>query len=156
PADHGLSLSGINLGTVPRPTIFNPPNAAADRCNPAPAVVVPVRFRPTLTDSPITQAVALELAGSPVTPGIVHLLTNSPLQLTDAKGLVSFTVQAAAPGTWPIFFGIQAQQNAVHPSNFDLSVVYNPPGGASGLATPPVLEILADLSLNSADPKFVV
>lgn len=155
-ADHGVSLSGIDLGTVPRPMIFYPPNAAADRCNPTPAVAVPVRFRPALTDSPITQAVALELAGSPVTPGIAHLLTNSLVKLTDANGLVCLTVQAAAPATWPNFFGIQAQQNAVHPSNFDLSVVYNPPGGASGLAAPPILEILADLSLNSADPNYVV
>ena len=48
------------------------------------------------------------------------------------------------------------QQNAVHPANFDLSLVYNPPGGASGLTAPPVLETLTDLSLNSADPNFVV
>lgn len=155
-ADHGLSLSGISLGPVPRPTIFYPPSAAADRCNPTPAVPVPVRYRPVIPDRPITQAVALELAGSPVTPGIVHLLTNSLVRLTDANGLICLTVQAAAPSTWPNFFGITAKANAVHPANFDLSVVYNPPGGAHGMAAPPVLEILADLSLNSADANYVV
>jgi hypothetical protein len=57
---------------------------------------------------------------------------------------------------WPDLFGIIAQQNAVHPANFDLSVVYNPLGGAPGLSAPPVLETLADLSLTSGDPNFVV
>ena len=36
------------------------------------------------------------------------------------------------------------------------SVVYNPPGGAHGLASPPVVETLTDLSLTPADPNFVV
>ncbi|HWY03783.1 MAG TPA: putative baseplate assembly protein [Candidatus Acidoferrum sp.] len=155
-ADHGLSLSGINLETVPRPRIFYPRNPSADRCQPTPAVPVPVRYRPVIPDSPITQAVSLKLAGSPVTSTIVHLLTNSIVTLTDAKGLICLTVQAVDPSTWPNFFGITAVQNAVHPANFDLSVVYNPPGGASGLTAPPVLETLTDLSLNSADPNFVV
>jgi hypothetical protein len=155
-ADHGVSLSGIDLGIVPRPTIFYPPNAAADRCNPVPAVSLPVRYNPVLPDRPITQAVALQLAGSPVTPGIVHLLTNGLVKLTDANGLICLAIQAAAPGTWPNLFGVTAKQNAVHPANLDLQVVYNPPGGASGMAAAPVLEILADLSLNSADPNYVV
>jgi hypothetical protein len=155
-ADHGVSLSGIDLGIVPRPTVFYPPSATADRCKPSLPAPVPVRFRPVIPDRPITQAVALALAGSPVTPGIVHLLTNGLVKLTDANGLICLTVQAAAPTTWPNFFGITAKANAVHPANFDLSVVYNPPGGASGMSTPPVLEILSDLSLNSANPNYVV
>jgi hypothetical protein len=35
-------------------------------------------------------------------------------------------------------------------------VVYNPPGGAPGVPSTPVLERLIGLSLNSADPNFVV
>ena len=155
-ADHGLSLSGIDLGTVPRPRIFYPRNRSADRCQPAPALPVPVRYRPVIPDSPITQAVSLKLAGSPVTSAIVHLLTNSIVTLTDANGSICLALRALDPSSWPNFFGIVAAQNAVHPANFDLSVVYSPPGGPSGLTAPPVLETLTNLSLNSADPNFVV
>lgn len=127
-ADHGVTLEGIDLGVVPRPIIFKPPNPAADRCNPTPPVPVPVRYRPVILDSPITQAVSLQLAGSPVTSAIVHLLTNSFVPLLDTNGLVALTVQAASPLSWPDLFGVVAQQNTVNPANFDLSLVYNPPG----------------------------
>ena len=86
----------------------------------------------------------------------MHLLTNSFVTLTDANGLVSLTVQAATPLSWPDLFGVVAQQNTVNPANFDLSVVYNPPGGAPGLAPPPVVETITDLSLAAADPNFAV
>jgi Baseplate J-like protein len=155
-ADHGVTLTGIDLGVVPRPTIFKPPNPAADRCNPTPPVPVPVRYRPLIPDSPITQAVSLQLAGSPVTPAIVHLLTNSFVTLLDTNGLVALTVQATSPLSWPDLFGVVAQQNTVNPANFDLSLVYNPPGGAQGMSTTPVVETITGLSLVSADPNFVV
>jgi hypothetical protein len=150
--DHGCSLRSINLGVVPRPIIFKPSGPIADRCTPASPAPIPVRYRPLVPDSPITQAVPLDLAGSPVTPGIVHLLTNSYVTLMDAKGLVALTVQAASPLTWPNLFGVIARQNTVNPANFDLSIVYNPPGTTA----PPVVETITDLSLASADPNFVV
>jgi hypothetical protein len=155
-ADHGVTLTDIDLGIVPRPLIFKPPSPAADRCNPTPPMPIPVRYRPLIPDSPITQAVLLQLAGSPVTPAIVHLLTNSFVALTDSNGLIALTVQAASPLSWPDLFGVVAQKNAVNASNFDLSVVYNPPGGAPGMSTAPVVETITDLSLASADPNFVV
>jgi hypothetical protein len=151
-ADHGCSLTGINLGIVPRPSIFKPPGPTADRCNPTSPAPITVRYRPLVPDSPVTQAVSLALAGSPVTPGIVHLLTNSFVTLTDAHGLVALTVQAASPLTWPDVFGVVARPSTVNPANFDLSIVYNPPG----MSTPPVVETITDLSLASADPHFVV
>ena len=117
---------------------------------------IPVRYRPLIPDSPITQAVSLQLAGSPVTPAIVHLLTNSFVTLTDTNGFVALTVQAASPLSWPDLFGVVAQQNTVNPVNFDLSVIYNPPGGAHGMSTAPVVETITDLALVSADPNFVV
>jgi hypothetical protein len=155
-ADHGVSLKDIDLGIAPRPSIFKPPGLAADRCNPTPPVPIPIRYRPPIPDSPITQAVSLQLAGSPVTPAIVHLLTNSFVTLADTNGLVALMVQAASPLSWPDLFGIVAQPNTVNPANFDLSVVYNPPGGAHGMSTAPVVETITDLSLASADPNFVV
>jgi hypothetical protein len=153
-ADHGCSLTSIDLKPriVPRPRIFMPPGPTADRCNPTSPVPIPVRYRPLVPDSPLTQAVSLELARSPVTPGIVHLLPNSFVTLTDANGLIALTVQGASPLTWPDLFGVVAQQNTVNPANFDLSVVYNPPG----MSAPPVVETITDLSLAPADPNFVV
>ncbi len=155
-ADHGVSLPGVDLGRVPRPRLFRPPNPSADRCHPTSAVALPVRYRPLMPDSPITQAVTLQVAGSPITPGIVHLATNSFITLDDANGLVSLTVQAASPLLWPNFFGVLAKQNTANPANFDLSVIYSPAGGAPGMSAPPVLETFTDLSLVPADPNYVL
>lgn len=109
-----------------------------------------------LPDSPITQAVPLQLASSPVTATVVHLLTNSYVTLKDANGLICLTVQAANPLAWPNNFGVAVKQNAVNLADFDLSIVYNPPGGAAGMSAAPVLESLTDLSLNSAAPNYAV
>jgi hypothetical protein len=155
-ADHGVTLTGIDLGRVPRPKLFRPPNPAGDRCHPTTAVPLPVRYQPDMPDSPITQAVTLQVAGSPITSDVVHLATNSYVTLDDANGLVSLIVQAASPLTWPNFFGILAQKNTSNPANFDLSVVYNPAGGAAGMSAPPVLETFTDLSLVPGDPNYVL
>ena len=154
-ADHGVRLTGIDLDRVPRPTLFHPPNPAADRCHPTASVALPIRYQPVMPDSPITQAVTLQVAGSPVTSGVVHLATNGYVTLNDADGLVSLTLQAASPLTWPNVFGIQAQKNTSNPANFDLSVIYNPAGGAAGMSTAPVLETFTDLSLVPGDPNYV-
>jgi Baseplate J-like protein len=154
-ADHGLSVSDVQLPPVPAPTIFYPPNPAADRCKPALPVALPVRYRPQLPDRPITQAVRLPLAGSPVTASIVHLLANSFVILKDTNDFTSLMVGAAAPLSWPALFGIVAKPNAAVPGSFDLSLVYSPPGGAAGVSGSPVLESLPNLSVNPADPDFV-
>ena len=65
-------------------------------------------------------------------------------------------MQAASPLTWPNFFGVLAQKNTSNPANFDLSVVYNPAGGAAGMSAPPVLETFTDLSLVPGDPNYVL
>jgi hypothetical protein len=155
-ADHGVRLKDIDLDRVPRPKLFRSPNPAADRCHPTAAVPLPVRYQPAMPDSPITQAVTLKVAGSPATSGIVHLATNSYVTLDDANGLVSLTVQAASPLSWPNFLGILAQKNTSNPANFDLSVLYNPAGGAAGMSAPPVLETFTDLSLVPGDPRYVL
>jgi hypothetical protein len=155
-ADHGVTLEGNELGAVPRPSLFYPAGPDAERCQPVPPDAVPVRYRPVVPDRPLSQAVTLEIAGSPVTPGIVHLLTNSAVSLTDADGLVSLSVRAEDPLSWPDLFGVIAAPNTGDPSKFDLSIVYDPPGGAQGMPAPPVVEKLTSLSLNAADPDFVV
>ena len=154
-ADQGVSLSDIGLGTVPAPNLSFPPSNDADHCQATNPVAVPVRYRPLIPDAFITQAVLLPLAGSPVTAGLVMLNATGFVALKDANGFVSLMVQADHPFDWPQFFGLAAQANAVHPANFDLSIVYNPPGGAKGMTGPVVLEKFDNLSFTAADPNFV-
>jgi hypothetical protein len=46
--------------------------------------------------------------------------------------------------------------NSGDPSNIDLSVVYNPPGGAAGLYQQVPVEVFTNLSLNSTDANYAV
>lgn len=150
-ADQGLSFSGINLGTVPEPTLFLPPNPSANRCQPSAPVSLPVRYRPLVPDNPITQAVPLPLAGSPVTNGIVHLQSSGFVSLSDVNGFTSLMLAAAEPFTWPQFFGVAVTKNVAHSGNFDLSVVYSPSGAAAGEV---FLESFPNLSIKPADPNY--
>jgi hypothetical protein len=154
-ADQGLSMPGVPLPTVPEPTLFYPPSATA-RCNPAAPVPFPVRYRPQLPDSPVTQAVPLPLAGSPVTPVPIPLLPNGFVSLVDANGFICLMVEAEAPLSWPQYFDIQTQSNAANPANFDLSVVFAPSGGAHGMTGPVVLERFANLTLTPATPNYAI
>jgi hypothetical protein len=151
-ADQGLSLSDVALGKVAEPSLFKPPNPSGDRCKPAAPVPFPVRFNPAIQDSPVTQAVRLPLAGSPVTPGIVPLIPNGYVSLRDANGYISLMVGAAQPYLWPQYFGMIAKPNAVHPANFDLSVVYKAPG----VTSPVHLETFTDLSVTTTGPGNAV
>ena len=154
-ADQGLQLDAVSLPTVPEPSIFPPQNQ--DRCTPAQPVGLPVRYRPILPDSPITQAVPLPLAGAPVAPGIVPLVTSGYVNLVDANGYATLSLQADDPWSWPQYFGVSASPNATHPGNFDLSVVYNPGGaGPHGVPAPVILEKFVDLSLTGTDANYAV
>ncbi|MBV9158004.1 MAG: putative baseplate assembly protein [Acidobacteriaceae bacterium] len=144
-ADQGLSFSGKPLRTVPQPKIFQPPNPAGNRCAPAAPVPLPVRYRPTVPDTPLTQAVPLPVAGAPITPDLVRLPVIGFATLTDANGLVSLIIKADDPASWPQYFGVLANENAIHPPNFDLAVVFQP----TSASTPVVLESYPDLP----DPK---
>jgi hypothetical protein len=159
-ADQGLSLNAISIGVVPQPSIFFPPGTLPSatgsdpRCDPSQPVALPVRYRPLIPDSPLTQAVPLPVAGSPVTPGIVPLVSNGFVHLADANGFTSLSVQAVNPWIWPQYFGVSSSPNAIHPGNFDLTLVYNPPGGPSGVPGPVILENFSNLSLTVADPNY--
>jgi len=158
-ADHGLSFTGTSLGTVPSPTIYYPPNTA-DRCNPTQPTPVPVRYQPQIPDSPLTQAVPVSVVslpgtGNPVTSGALSL-SGGYVALPDASGFISLTLEVTNPAAWPSLFGVVVAKNTSNPANIDLSVVYNPPGGAAGFEKKITVESFADLSLNSADPSYVV
>uniref|UniRef100_A0A7V4G7J9 Putative baseplate assembly protein n=1 Tax=Desulfobacca acetoxidans TaxID=60893 RepID=A0A7V4G7J9_9BACT len=53
-ADHGLTLAGEDLGEVPRPSIFMPPDLSSQRCQEEPPASIPARFRPALALQPLT------------------------------------------------------------------------------------------------------
>ncbi|MFZ0746885.1 MAG: putative baseplate assembly protein [Terracidiphilus sp.] len=153
-ADQGISMPSVPLGTVPAPTLFYPPNVAGNRCQPTAKVPFPVRYRPRLPDSPITEAVPLPLAGSPATASAVPLKASGYVSLNDSNGFVSMMIAADAPLSWPQFFGVTANVNGSNPSEFDLEVVFNPPGGPAGVTGPVVLEQFLALSLVPADPNY--
>jgi hypothetical protein len=144
--DHGLSVSGINLGTVPAPRLFYPADAAGDRCAPSPPIALPVRFRPAIPDSPITQAVPYPPAGSPVNPSVEMLKVNGVVILNDSNGIVSLLIQPNGLSGWPLKFAVTVTANG---ANFNLAVIYN-------AATPVVVENLTGLSLNSGDSNYAV
>lgn len=153
-ADQGISFSGAKLPDVPRPSLFWPPDPAADRCQPGSRAPLPVRYRPLVPDSPLTQAVPLPLAGSPVTPDLVRLPLTGYANLEDANGLVSLMVKANDPSSWPANFGVTASANATNPGHIDLVVAYNSPGGATGVPGPVVVESFTDLSFVPADLNY--
>lgn len=160
-ADHGLSLTGVPMGTVPSPRIYLPPNPAADRCLNALPTPLPVRFRPPVPDSPLTQAVPLtevsigEL-GNPRTSGIVPLPDSGFVSLTNAEGFSCLTLQATNALGWPQSFGVLVAANSGNPGNIDLSVVYDPSSGGAGIHKLVAVEKFTNLSLHSADPNYVV
>ncbi len=158
-ADHGLSFAGCDLGTVPSPQLWFPPDRAADRCQPSLPKPLAVRFRPQVQESPLTQAVPLEIvslpgSGNPVTPTVVSLAGGGSVALKDSNHHSCLTLRATDPAGWPQYFGVVSVANSVHPANFDLAVVYNPPGGAAGIHAQVVLEKLGDLSFNIASPNY--
>ena len=54
-ADHGRTIADEPLGEVPKP-VLTTVGDACDPCDPAEPEPVPIRFRPTLARSPVTQA----------------------------------------------------------------------------------------------------
>jgi hypothetical protein len=157
-ADHGLTFANASLGPVPAPTIYYP--NVSDRCSPQPATPVPPRYNPQVPNTPLTQAipvtvVALAGGGNPVTAEPVPL-TGASIPLPDASGFVALTLEATNYASWPAFFGVMAAPNSGTPGNIDLSVVYNPPGGAAGFNKFIPVESFTDLSLDSANPAFAV
>jgi hypothetical protein len=154
-ADHGLGLSDIPLGIMPPPRFYYPATGQAASClPPSTPVPLPVGFRPTVQNGPLTQAVPQPVTGSPSTSGVVMLGPSGGADLVDASGLVSLQVQGSSTTGWPALFGVTVQQNTTNTANFNLTVSYLPSAGAAGVSPPPVVEQFTSLSLNPADPNF--
>ena len=151
-ADHGLTFPPMPLkpNVVPQPRLYYPSAPGADRCQPASPTPLPVRYRPTVPDSPLTQAiplaiVALPRVGIPVTPSPVPFSTTGQAALTDGQ-FACLTLQADNTSSWPQNFGVVVATHALNPLSFDLAVVYNPPGGAAGISTQVVVERFTNLT----------
>src|SRR5271166_2924462 len=161
-ADHGLTFPAKKLPAVPNPRLKFPPDPNADRCQNLPATTLPVRYRPQVPDSPLTQAVpmtAVSIAelGNPKSAGVVGLGGTGFVSLTNSSGFACLTLRATNSAGWPQSFGVVVSVNAGDPANFDLAVVYDPPGGGSGVHKLVTLEKFTDLSLkNPTDPNYVV
>ena len=159
-ADHGLTMPAAPLGSVPAPTIYYP--NTSDRCALQAATPIPPRYNPQVPDKPLTQAipvtaVALANVGNPVTPaGHPVPLTGVSIPLPGSSGFVALTLQTTNYASWPAFFGVQVAPNSGTPGNIDLSVVYNPPGGAAGFNKLITVESFTDLSLHSADADYAI
>lgn len=61
-ADHGRRIAGEVLPEVPLPRLLQAPVTAGGRCEPAEPLPVPVRFRPRLSSSPLTQSAPFSFA----------------------------------------------------------------------------------------------
>lgn len=146
-ADQGLTMTGVDLPVVPEPSLVVAGSASANRCASTRPDYLPVRYRPLIPQSPVTQAVSLPLAGSPVTSGAVPLLPTGFVSLTDSNGSTSLMVQPDDPLAWPQYFGVFATAGGTSPASFNLSVVYNPPGTPTGAWV--VLEKFTGLTLGA-------
>jgi hypothetical protein len=153
-ADQGLTSRAVNIGTVPEPTLFYANGGTVEHCRLAVKQPLPVRFRPIVPQGPLTQAVSLPLTGSPVTPTPVALVTSGWAKLNDGNGLTSLMLAAHTPVSWPQYFGVLATINSGNPAQFDLAVVFNPPGGAPGVSANVVLERFTGLSLTPGEPNY--
>ncbi len=152
-ADHGLTTPATDLGLVPAPTLFYAPSPAAGPCAPPAKIPLPVRFRPKLADSPLTQAVAMPLTGSPSTPDAVQLSATSPVSLKDGNGFITLQVAADSPAAWPQYFGVLATPGAAS-GEFDLAIVFDPSGGPAGMSGPVTLESFTGMNLTTGSPNY--
>jgi hypothetical protein len=145
-ADQGLSMTGVALPPVPEPSLVMA-GASANRCSATTPDYLPVRYRPLLPQSPVTQAVALPLAGSPVTSAAVALVPAGFVSIEDSNGSTCLMIQPDNPLGWPQYFGVLASATGATPASFNLSVVYNPPATQSGSWI--VLERFTNLTLGA-------
>jgi hypothetical protein len=101
-ADHGLSFPATPLQpNVPEPRLYYPPNPAADRCQLAAPTPLPVRYRPTIAESPLTQAIPLTTAAAATESSSQLVVAQSFAQTTDpglsAYGHMNFDASTAIP-----------------------------------------------------------
>ncbi len=115
-ADHGRTIAGESLGTVPEHVLEAVAPGACDPCDHPDPEPIPIRFRPTLENAPVTQARSspAPVAESPMTPTLaadLGSLTFSPL-LHDFLEQHGFAFRAGpavvrgGDGAWSVSDGV--------------------------------------------------
>ena len=66
--DHGQTLADEPLATVPAPILFQARDCNADPCAPPAPLPIPPRYRPRLTQAPLTQAAHVPAQGAATPP----------------------------------------------------------------------------------------
>lgn len=152
-ADNGLTMPRADLGLVPMPALSYA-TVASDMCaKPVPSWL-PIRFLPTLADSPLTHAAPVALTGSPSTPAAVPLSVSAPVSLEDSNGFIALQIAPDDPSAWPQYFGVVATPGSA-PGTFDLAVVFDPqPGGAAGIGSAVTLEFFSGMNLTTGSPNY--
>jgi hypothetical protein len=84
-ADHGRTIPDEDLGLVPPPVLTAVAEDGCDPCDRTPPDPVPIRFRPTLANAPVTQA----------RPGPTHEAAQGEVAASLAADLSTLTFSAA-------------------------------------------------------------
>ena len=93
-ADHGRTLGGIELGTVPEPHLWEVVDECCAQCDPAAPRAIPPRFRPRLSDAPVTQA--QRLVPDPVA-GLLSAAAQARLLPADAVPVIGLREHGSVP-----------------------------------------------------------
>ena len=118
-ADHGRTLAGEDLGTVPSPRLAAAAHGDSLSCERPEAPVIPPRYRPLLKERPLTHALPLHrqhLFAMTTTPAILADLTartfspavQSALQAHDIAFDLAPVIVQGGDGHWSIADGAQA------------------------------------------------
>jgi hypothetical protein len=93
-ADHGLTIADKPVGSVPESTLSLPPDPGGDRCKLTPPTPLPIRFRPRVPQSPVTQVVDLSKAGTSTSAMSMSAMTGVS---ASATRLMNFDPKDALP-----------------------------------------------------------
>jgi hypothetical protein len=94
-ADHGVTIDGEMIGTVPDGTLSPMPSDTGDRCKSHAPQLVPPRFRPRLQNAPLTMTVMVEIPSNVPGQGETTIATFNPK--APASAAILPTPEAALP-----------------------------------------------------------
>jgi uncharacterized protein len=95
-------------------------------------------------------------ASIPTTPFMLAPPTQT-IYLQDQNSFTYLAFQVKSATTWPANFAVAVRQPTnAKAGNFDLEVVYNPATAVGGVTLPITVESLPSLSVNPADPNYLV
>lgn len=137
-ADHGRSIAAENLGSVPGSRLTAAPAADNLSCKRARGAAIPVRFRPPLSDGPLTQTLPLTRRHLLKLTPTAQILTDLQVRTFSAALQASLQGQGilfrkspvavqGGDGTWSLSDGADALRLRLHDGKLE---VYEPGGAA--------------------------